>query len=273
MAEAISKNAEQLWAKAANEPWLLHREPFQVAPHVYFVGNSWVGAYLIDCGEELVVIDTLVFEDAYQMINAIWKLGFDTSKISHILLTHCHIDHSGGVNQIKSVSGAKIWQSKEDTEFMYHPANQDLDSLFKMADYKADCFFSDEEPLKVGNITIRTKLTPGHTPGTTSFFIEDYDENGNKLVVGLHGGVGPNTLNNAYFEKWGVDKGLRTRFIQDCKDMKGIHVDIALASHPAHGDMFQKLEAEGADWHALIDQGEWGRFLDVRRGFVEALEV
>lgn len=278
MADAITKNAEQVWWNAANAPWKIQCRPFRVSPHVYYVGNTWVGAYLLDGGDELALIDTTIFEDVYQVIEGIWELGFDPRKIRNILLSHCHNDHSGGSNHIKSISGAKIWQSREDTAFMTTPANLDINDvdlggLFKVVPYSVDAFFSDDQPLQIGNLTVRTRLTPGHTPGTTSFFIEDRDENGQMLVVAMHGGVGPNTMNDAYFERFGVDKGLRRRFIEDCKAMKSIHVDISVPSHPAHGDLMVRIGSDPMDYTPLIDPTEWARFLDIRRGFVEALEA
>ena len=68
MADAISKNAALLWDHAANKPWLLTQKPFRVAPRVYYVGNTWVGAYLIDTGDGLVLIDTTVFETTYLVL-------------------------------------------------------------------------------------------------------------------------------------------------------------------------------------------------------------
>lgn len=272
MAEAITKNVHQVWWQAANAPWMLHRTPFQVSPHVYYVGNNWVGAFLLDGGRELALIDTMIFEDAYQLINGIWELGFDPRNITKILLTHCHIDHSGGVNPIKSISGAKVWQSKEDTEFMTHPANFAAGDMFKTIDYTVDEFFSDDAPVKVGNLTVRTRLTPGHTPVTTSFFIEDTDEKGNPLIVALHGGVGTNTMGNDFLDRNGLDRGLRTRFIEDCKTMKAIHVDISLPSHPAHGDLFKRISDNPLDYKTFINPAEWGNYLDIRREFAEQLE-
>lgn len=273
MAEAITKNVQQVWWQAANAPWMLHRKPFRVAPHVYYVGNNWVGAYLLDGGDELALIDTMIFEDAYQLIGGIWELGFDPRKITKILLTHCHIDHSGGVNPVKSLSGAKVWQSREDTAFMDTEANKGAGNMFKSIDYEVDEFFSDETPVKVGNLTVRTKLTPGHTPGTTSFFIEDHDENGNPLIVALHGGVGTNTMGNDFLDKFDLGRGLRTRFIEDCKAMKAIHVDISLPSHPAHGDLFLRLGEDSNDYTTFINTEEWAHFLDIRREFAEQLNI
>ncbi len=271
MADAISKNAALLWDHAANKPWLLTQKPFRVAPRVYYVGNTWVGAYLIDTGDGLVLIDTTVFETTYLVLEAVRDLGFDPHDIKNILLTHCHVDHSGGVNQIKTISGAAVWQSREDTAFMTQPANLGLGDKFKITEYPVDEYFDDDKTLQWGNVSIKTVLTPGHTPGTTSFFITVPDDKGSSLVVGLHGGVGPNTMTDEYFEKFGLDKGLRQRFIEDCDKLKAIHVDISIPSHPAHGDLMSRISDDPMDYSPLVDPTEWARFLDIRKGFAQQL--
>ena len=271
MADAISKNATQLWDYAANSPWRLTQKPFRVAPRVYYVGNTWVGAYLIDTGDGLAIIDTTVFEGVYLVLEAVRDLGYDPHDIKNILLTHCHVDHSGGVNQIKAISGSTVWQSKEDTEFMNQPANQELGDLFKNVPYLVDAYFDDNKTLNWGEVSIRTVLTPGHTPGTTSFFITVPDEKDGTLVVGLHGGVGPNTMTDEYFEKFGLDKGLRQRFIDDCERLKAIHVDISIPSHPAHGDLMSRISQNPMDYTPLVDAQEWPRFLDIRKNFAAQL--
>lgn len=272
MAEAMTKNYQSVWFDAGNRPWRLWQRPFRVAPRIYYVGNSWVGAYLIDTGEGLVLLDTTVFETVYLVLESIRDLGFDPHDIRHILLSHCHIDHSGGVNPIKAISHAKVWQSREDTEFMGRPANKELGDDFKLIDYEVDCFYDDNKPLKFGEVIIRTLLTPGHTPGTTSFFITVPDEKGCPLVVAMHGGVGPNTMTDEYFEKFSEDKGLRKRFIEDCNRLKGIHVDISIPSHPAHGDLLKRIGQNHMDYTPLVDSGEWARFLEIRKVFAEKLE-
>lgn len=272
MAEAITKNAALLWDYAANKPWLLTQKPFRVAPRVYYVGNTWVGAYLIDTEVGLILIDTTVFESVYLVLEAIRELGYDPHDIKHILLTHCHVDHSGGVNQIQAISGARVWQSREDTDFMVRPANLEIGDTFKISEYTVDAYFDDYTPLKLGDVSIKSILTPGHTPGTTSFFITVPKENGGSLVVGLHGGVGPNTMSDDYFEKFGEDKGLRRRFIEDCESLKSIHVDIAIPSHPAHGDLMKRISSDPMDYTSLIDDREWAKFLEIRKNFAQQLE-
>lgn len=181
------------------------------------------------------------------------------------------MDHSGGVNQIKTISGAAVWQSREDTAFMTQPANLELGDKFKITEYPVDEYFDDDKTLQWGNVSIKTVLTPGHTPGTTSFFITVPDDKGSSLVVGLHGGVGPNTMTDEYFEKFGLDKGLRQRFIEDCDKLKAIHVDISIPSHPAHGDLMSRISDDPMDYSPLVDPTEWARFLDIRKGFAQQL--
>ena len=270
MADVKTKNHKEVVYNAANRPWLLWHRPFRVAPRIYYVGNTWVGAYLIDTGSGLILLDTTLFEDVYLVLESIRDLGFNPHDIRHILLSHCHIDHSGGVCAIKALSGAKVWQSKEDTEFMSRPANRFGDG-FKAMEYDVDCYYDNDVPLELGDVSIRTLLTPGHTPGTTSFFITVPDEAGASLVVAMHGGVGVNTMNDEYFERFGEDRGLRSRFIEDCIRLKEVHVDICVPSHPAHGALFQRIGDDPMDYRPLLDPKEWPHFLDERRSFAEAL--
>ena len=41
---------------------------------------------------------------------------------------------------------------------------------------------------------------------------------------------------------------LRRPFIDGCEAMKSIHVDISVPSHPAHGDLFQRLGPDPMDY-------------------------
>ena len=86
----------------------------------------------------------------------------------------------------------------------------------------------------MGNVEIRTLLTPGHTPGCTSFFWKVTNPaNGEVYRVAMHGGVGANTMNDGYYStsKY-LTPDLRERFLADADKLKQIPVDIALPSHP-----------------------------------------
>lgn len=249
---------------AREMPWNVAIDPFRVAPRVYYVGNVWVGAFLIDTSEGFALIDTTVMEDLYLLIDSIYKLGFDPKNIKKIFLTHAHMDHDGAARALKELTGAKIYLSREDDEWRKRPEADMHDSGFKIVPYEPDEYYSDDAPIVMGDVTIRTRLSAGHTPGCTSFFVEMPDEAGKTLVWGMHGGVGVNTMNTDYLNKVHLPLSLQDTFLSDCEAMKSIHVDICTPSHPSHSDMLSRIPENRKDYTPFVDESKWPAFLDER---------
>jgi len=66
------------------------------------VGTTIVGAFIIESGDGLVMLDTgCGNEDAAMMVADIKKLGLDPSGIKLIFISHEHFDHYGGVSYLK----------------------------------------------------------------------------------------------------------------------------------------------------------------------------
>jgi glyoxylase-like metal-dependent hydrolase (beta-lactamase superfamily II) len=43
------------------------------------------------------------------IVRNVSNAGFDPSSVQHIVLTHPHIGHSGGANELRAMTGARIW--------------------------------------------------------------------------------------------------------------------------------------------------------------------
>ena len=154
-------------------PWELALAPFQVAPRTYYVsGQRWVGAYLVDAGAELVLVDAGPAEGLYLLLDAIWQLGFDPRCIGKIFVSHAHFDHCGAVAQLRALTGAEVWMSAEDAAFLRAcPAETfGVDSRLAVFPFEPDRLYASGEPLRVGEVVFTPLLTPGHTPGCTSLF-------------------------------------------------------------------------------------------------------
>lgn len=108
----------------ASRPWELSVKPLQVAPQTWYVaGQTWVGCYLIDTGDGLILLDTAIPESLYLLVDSIYSLGYRPEDIKKILISHAHFDHCGGaaamcgyaVDDFKSVdrklavSGSGTW--------------------------------------------------------------------------------------------------------------------------------------------------------------------
>jgi metallo-beta-lactamase class B len=259
-----------------HRPWELAVKPFQVSPRTWYVsGQKWVGAYLIDTGEGLILIDTGIAESLYLMLDSIYRLGYRMENIKKILLSHAHLDHFGGAASLHALTGAPLYMSREDAEFMKNcPAETELPhDLWHVQHIHVDRYYDEFNPVCLGDIAVRTILTPGHTPGCTSFFWEEKNpETGDIYTVAMHGGVGANTMNDDYYKKSAfLTPDLRDRFIADAEKMKAIHVDIALPSHP---NQIEILDRAGTYTHMTqhyLDSSVWPDFIDERVRQVKAL--
>lgn len=145
-------------------PWELALAPFQVAPRTYYVsGQRWVGAYLVDAGVELVLVDAGPAESLYLLLDAIWQLGFDPRCIGKVFVSHAHFDHCGAVAQLRALTGAEVWMSAEDAAFLRAcPAETfGVDSRLAVFPFEPDRLYASGEPLRVGGGRIHAASHPG----------------------------------------------------------------------------------------------------------------
>ena len=75
---------------------------------VYLLSFGFVNAFLIDAGE-LTLIDTGVEGSEHKILRALEELGKSPSDLRHILITHLHADHTGGMAALKKASGATTY--------------------------------------------------------------------------------------------------------------------------------------------------------------------
>ncbi len=145
--------------------------------------------YLLNLGEP-ILIDTGAGWSVDKIIKDIEKLGFDLRLLKSVLLTHCHIDHIGGVPEIKKRFGSKIHIHELDA-----PPVEKGDPILTASNWYQTSFpptpvdvkFNlPEEILTVGEQKIICLHTPGHTPGSISIYL---DKEGKRILFGqdLHG--------------------------------------------------------------------------------------
>jgi glyoxylase-like metal-dependent hydrolase (beta-lactamase superfamily II) len=81
---------------------------------VYLIGGPNISrsedatAFIVDCGGELVMIDSGAGGSCRILQKNIEGLGLDPADISTLILTHCHIDHIGGAPWIREKFGCRI---------------------------------------------------------------------------------------------------------------------------------------------------------------------
>ncbi|MGE4353382.1 MAG: MBL fold metallo-hydrolase [Oscillospiraceae bacterium] len=252
--------------RCIRRPWEAYVEPFKMAPGVWYIsGNDWVACYLIETTAGLILIDTAMHESLYLMLENIHKLGYKPSDIKKILISHAHIDHMGAARTLKELTGAPLYLGERDLEFL-HERN---DLIFASEEvtcglFEPDELYADDKPITLGNITVHTIATPGHTPGCTSMFFDVTDKTGRVLKCAMHGGVGLNTMNREYFEKNNQPMSLRDEFIEGLKKLDKMHVDICLPSHTNQVGILQLRNQITEDFNPYIDPDIWHELIHER---------
>ncbi len=95
-------------------------------------------------------------------------------KIKLIANSHAHIDHILGVRGIQSETGAKFLLHQGDLPIARSAAASAAALLGQRVDPppEPDAFLSDGDEVEVAGVKLRVIHTPGHTPGSVSFYTE-----------------------------------------------------------------------------------------------------
>jgi glyoxylase-like metal-dependent hydrolase (beta-lactamase superfamily II) len=95
-------------------------------------------------------------------------------KIKLIANSHAHIDHILGVRGIQSETGAKFLLHQGDLAIARSAAASAAALLGQRVEPppEPDAFLNDGDEVEVAGVKLRVIHTPGHTPGSVSFYTE-----------------------------------------------------------------------------------------------------
>ena len=160
-------------------------KPFDVPVPFVFIDHP-KGKVLFDTGNALETVNNkqehwgailaaydVVMSKEQWCVNAVRALGYKPEDITHVILSHLHLDHAGGVGQFPN---AQYIVQKAELHYAYVP-----DSFMRGAyirkdfDRPVNWFFLngwEDDPFDLfGDGSIVTCFTPGHTPGHQSLML------------------------------------------------------------------------------------------------------
>jgi metallo-beta-lactamase class B len=162
-----------------------YAKPYKVFDNLYFIGTRIHSAWALTTSAGIIVIDTL-FDYAIEpeMIEGMRTLGLDPRDIEYVLISHAHGDHDQGAALLQSRYGAKIVMGAADWDATLQRAASAPGGV-----PKRDIAVPPEGlKLTLGDTNVDVIATPGHTPGTLSYFFPVRDA-GRTLSVAYSGGT------------------------------------------------------------------------------------
>jgi metallo-beta-lactamase class B len=146
-------------------------KPFKVGEGLYYVGASDITSWLITTTSGMIVIDGGYDTTAPQILANIRTLGFDPKQVKILLSTHAHLDHAGGLAELKQATGATLYANPLDGALMARGGKGDF-GLGDRATYPPvtpDKTLADGQKISLGGVTLTAHFTPGHTRGCTTW--------------------------------------------------------------------------------------------------------
>ena len=166
---------EQLDWRQNFPSWYAAVTPYQIIgtgkQGIYFVGTEGLGMYFIPTEAGHIVIDGGMPGEGQYVADAIRKLGFDPKDVKILLNSHAHLDHSGGLAELKALTGAQLIASAGDRSALeggFYLGSEN-DAAMNAPPVAVDRIIADGETLTLGNVSLTAHITPGHSRGCTSW--------------------------------------------------------------------------------------------------------
>ncbi|UFJ41891.1 MBL fold metallo-hydrolase [Brevibacillus humidisoli] len=146
----------------------------------FSLGSFQTNAYLLtneQTGESIVIDPGM---DPQPLLEAV-----SDEHVSAILLTHAHLDHIGGLNELRNRTKAPVYIHPQEQSWLTDP-NLNGSGYFGLDPIicePAEHELADHQLLSIAGLQIRVLHTPGHSPGSCSFVIGQHCFGGDVLFA------------------------------------------------------------------------------------------
>ena len=208
-------------------------EPVRAFDNLYYVGLTELGAWALTTSQGIILIDSLNPEDTEpRLLPNMRKVGLDPAQIKIVIVTHAHSDHGGGAKYLQEKFGANIVMSAQDWD------GAAKGGLGANNAPKRDIVVADGDKVTLGDVSVTTVFTPGHTPGAIS------------VIVPVKAGGTPHTAMMWGGPQWGFRNAdvparefYENSLVKFHQAVKQAGADVVLESHPFLSNLVEKLAA------------------------------
>ena len=160
----------------------------ELAPGVYSLGHGKGGhvhAFLLEAGDEILLVDTLFEGDARLVLDAVRQHGRSPADIKRIAITHAHRSHLGGLAALKRSTGATVYAHRWEADIVAGERRAQAVSIvprqsIKLLPFQLGLWLDRprhtpcpvDELLDEGDALgpLQVMHSPGHSPGHLTFW-------------------------------------------------------------------------------------------------------
>jgi len=218
------------------------RIPFRI-PTAPGVGlDRFVYAFVL-VGDRIWLLDTGVAGSEQILLDTAAEASPGAADVRRILLSHGHVDHLGSARALKLATGAPIAAHPAERHWIEDIEQQarerPVPGFHQLAggSVGVDEVLADGQKLALGpKLTLRVVHTPGHSPGSTSFLLEEEG-------VLFTGDAVPVARDMPVYD----DALASARSLQKLRELSGVRILLSSWDEPRRDDEVRAALARGAD--------------------------
>jgi metallo-beta-lactamase class B len=245
------------------DEWNEPQAAFRLFGNTYYVGTAGLSALLVTSEAGHVLLDGGLPQSAARIDGNVRALGFRTEDVRFILASHAHYDHVGGIAALQRLSGATVAMSAAGVRALANGGPTRDDPQYGIG-VQANAFppvagaraVADGEVIRVGPLAITAHLTPGHTPGGTSWSWRSC-EGERCLDVVYADSLTAVSADGFRFTGGDGHADITTAFRTTIDTIEALDCDIVVSTHPGATGLARKLKRrdEGAGSEAFVEPG------------------
>ena len=133
------------------------------------VGPYQSNCYILACKDTM---EGVVIDPGDEVMRIVKEISDNGIRVTNILITHGHIDHVGGVGELRRISKAPVLIHPLDAPALPNPPDGSL---------------QEAQNIQVGTYTLSVLHTPGHSPGGVCLLAPGAVFTGDTLFAGSVG--------------------------------------------------------------------------------------
>jgi metallo-beta-lactamase class B len=228
------------------DAWNAPNTPFRIFGNTFYVGVAGLSAVLIASADGHILLDGGLPQSAPPIDANIRRLGLQTSDVRLIVNSHAHYDHAGGIAAIARYTHATVAASRAGARALAlgGPVPDDPQYALRQGFPAVPSVhvIEDGETLRVGDLAVTARLTPGHTPGSTTWTWQSCQ--GSRCLDVVYA----DSLNAVSADgfRFTAQPGLVEAFRRSIATVENLPCDILLAVHPDFGGLAAKRQQQDA---------------------------
>ena len=238
--------------------WNQAQAPFRIYGNTYYVGTQGLSAILVTGPKGHVLLDAALPQSAPQIRANIEALGFRVRDVKWILNSHAHFDHAGGIAAMQKSSGARVAASASGAATMHagevgrDDPQFEADDRMRYPPVARVQVVTDGQVLTIGPLKMQALMTPGHTPGSTSWTWSSCQAKDCKQVV-YSDSLTAVALGGFRFGGGQGYPDISMRFAASIARVGALKCDIVLSTHPGATEILERHAASTPTHNAFVD--------------------